>query len=650
MKKKKLTVALAGNANVGKTVIFNDLTGLHQHIGNWPGKTIEKAEGTLRFEGREVDVIDLPGIYSLSTFSQEEVVSREYIAKEKPDVVVNVIDASVLERNLFLTLQLLEMEAPLVIALNMADAAERKGITIDSKKLSKILGVPVVKTIATRDVGIKELMNAVASVAEKKRKKRQFKPSYCKPIERAIRVLAARLEKLGLAYSSRWMAVKLLEGDAEVEELVGRKSPSALSLAKKFRQKLEKCKRETCAATVTTEKYLTAKRLIDECQKIKHPETPPLESRLDSLLLHRVIGYVFLAIAGVLVFALVFSAGGLLSSALSDTLGGLKPLVTNAFEGLGGSLVADLVWSGVFEGVIAGLTIALPFLLPFFVLLSILESSGYLARMAFLMDNVMRKIGLHGKAFIPLLLGYGCSVPACLSCRIMEDERERITAGFVVTLVPCAARTVVILGLVGAFLGLKWALAIYVFNLLVVFLLGRLAFKVLPGEPMGLIMEMPPYRLPQPSSVLKETWGRLSDFVLVAFPVIIVSTFVITLLQLAGLTQTISSLLSPVTVGWLGLPAVVGIVLVFGILRKELTLIMLAAIFGTQNFASVFTPVQMIVFTLVTLFYIPCAATIAVLAKEFGWKKTVCITLFEIAFAVLLGGTAFRLLTALNIP
>lgn len=265
------------------------------------------------------------------------------------------------------------------------------------------------------------------------------------------------------------------------------------------------------------------------------------------------------------------------------------------------------------------------------------------------MDNVMHRIGLHGKAFIPLILGYGCSVPACLSCRVMEDERERLTAGFVVTMIPCSARTVVILGLVGAFLGLKWALAIYIFDLIVVFLLGRLAFKVLPGEPMGLIMEMPPYRVPQIGSIAMESWGRISDFVIMAFPIIIVSTFIIELFYLAGVVQGISNLLSPITVGWLGLPSIVGIVLIFGILRKELTLIILAALVGTQNFATALTPIQMVVLTLVTVFYIPCAATMAALAKEFGWKKALYITIFEIVFAVLLGGVALRVLTALRI-
>jgi ferrous iron transport protein B len=335
----------------------------------------------------------------------------------------------------------------------------------------------------------------------------------------------------------------------------------------------------------------------------------------------------------------------MLAQLLSSLLTSFKPFVIQL---LGEGFVGQIVWGGFFEGVIAGLTIAIPYLIPFFLILSLLEDSGYLARMAFLMDAVMHKVGLHGRAFIPLLLGYGCNVPACLSCRILENKRERDIAGFLVTLVPCAARTVVILSLVGAYLGFQWALAVYAFNLLIIFILGRIAFKLLPGEPMGLIMEMPPYRMPSLKSVFNETWGRLQDFIFMAFPIIIASTFLIKLLELLGVVSILSRLLSPITVGWLGLPEAVGITLIFGILRKELTIIMLASLLGTQNFATVLTPIQMLVFTLVTLFYIPCVATISALAKEFGWRRALYITAFEIGFALLLGGVAFRLLGMLG--
>jgi ferrous iron transport protein B len=263
------------------------------------------------------------------------------------------------------------------------------------------------------------------------------------------------------------------------------------------------------------------------------------------------------------------------------------------------------------------------------------------------MDNFMHAIGLHGKAFIPVMLGFGCNVPGCLGCRIMETARERLLTAFVVTLVPCAATTVVILGLVGKFVGIQWALALYVVNLLIIFFLGRLAFRALPGEPTALIMEMSDYRVPHVKTVLKQTWFRLWEFITMAFPLIIAGSLVIKLAEILNLLEPIAAILSPVTVTWLGLPAATGVALIFGVLRKELTLIMLATLLQIEptNFAQVMTPIQMIVFTLVIMLYIPCIATISVLKKEFGWTKAFFITVSEILLALLSGGVAFRLLS-----
>jgi ferrous iron transport protein B len=256
----------------------------------------------------------------------------------------------------------------------------------------------------------------------------------------------------------------------------------------------------------------------------------------------------------------------------------------------------------------------------------------------------MHKIGLHGKAFIPMMLGYGCNVPACLGCRIMETERERTLAAFVTTLVPCAARTVIILGLVGRFVGIQWALVLYIFDLFVIFALGRLAFRLLPGEPSGLIMEMAEYRMPQLKTVVKETWFKLVEFIKIAFPLIVVGSLVIKAADVFGLLNPVASLLSPITVVWLGLPVITGVTLIFGVLRKELSLILLAALLAPIGLQAL-TPVQMVVFTLVAMFYVPCVATISALVRELGRKKALIISLFEIAFAIVLGGVALRLLT-----
>ena len=642
MSSNHFRIALAGNANVGKSVIFNQLTGLHQHIGNWPGKTVEKAEGTLHFKGYTIDIIDLPGIYSLSTFSIEELISRDYIATEKPDLVINVVDASLLERNLFFTLQLLELESPLIVALNQIDMAKKKGIMIDYEKAEKILGVPVIPTVAVSGKGIYGMLETAVGVIEKKTKMEPLKPRYGKQIEERIEDLVILLSKIQLRYPARWVAIKLLEEDGEVEKEVLAVSPEIVAVAEKFRGELEELHGHSCPTVVTSERYQVASRISGEIQEITDPLKTPLREKLHTVTTHRILGYPIMLAAVLTVFIAIFTFGDFTSALLGDLFFGLKPTFDTV---LGTGIIGKLIWGGVIEGIIGGITVALPYILPFYFILYLFEDSGYLSRIAFLMDNLMHKMGLHGKAFIPVMLSFGCNVPGCLGCRIMETNRERLLTAFVVTLVPCAATSVIILGLVGAFVGIEWALALYIINLIIIFVLGRIAFKVLPGEPTELIMEMSDYRVPHMRTVAKQTWFRLREFIVMAFPLIIAGSFVIKLVEVANLLDLIVNLSSPLTVAWLGLPAVTGIALIFGVLRKELTLIMLATLFGTTNFAQVMTPVQMIVFTLVVMLYIPCVATIGALVKEFGWKKALSITVFEIVFALLVGGIAFRLLT-----
>jgi ferrous iron transport protein B len=642
MNKKKLLIALAGNANVGKSVIFNHLTGLHQHIGNWPGKTVERAEGTLHFKGYTIDVVDLPGIYSLSTFSLEELVSRKYIAVEKPDLVINVVDASVLERNLFFTLQLMELETPIVIALNQMDIAKSKGIQVDIKKLEHLLGIPVMPTVAVKGVGITKLLEKAIETIEKEAVKKHPQVMYGEEVEEKIGKLVENLKKVHFVYPPRYVAIKLLEGDEEIEREIRRIDPQIVSAAKKLAAEIENIHGHGCSTVITSERYEAAGCIARAAQKLVSPIKPTKVERLHNFTTHKVTGYLTLILSLLLIFYAIFTFGDYTSGLLSDVLYGLEPFFAGAF---GTGIAGALLWGGVMEGLIAVITIVLPYIIPFYLILYFLENSGYLSRIAFLMDNVMHKIGLHGKAFIPIMLGFGCNVPACLGCRIMETQRERLLAAFVVTLVPCAATTVIILGLVGNFLGIHWALALYLFNFLIIFVLGRLAFRVVPGEPTALIMEMHDYRWPHMETILKQTWFRVAEFIKIAFPLIIVGSLALKLAEVSGVLEPIAAVLSPVTVVWLGLPAITGITLIFGVLRKELSLVMLAALLGTTNFAQVLTPVQMVVFTLVAMFYIPCIATIAALLRDFGWKKSLFITVFEIAFAIVLGGVAFRLLT-----
>jgi len=650
--KQSITVALAGNANVGKSAIFNQLTELNQIIGNWPGKTVERAEGKLHFGGYTIKVLDLPGIYSMSTFSMEEIVARDYIAIERPDIIVNIVDASALERNLYFTIQLLELQLPVVMALNQIDFAAKRGIEIDVDSLSKILEIPVVPTIAITGVGIKELLSTVIDVVEGKIESSATKVQYGKEIEENLERLEytvkERLPQLSARYPARWIATKLLERDEDIAHKVRESEGGAevLAFADEIINRIEKVHGEPSSIVIASERYGTASRIAREVTRIISPPRVTFEDRLSAVTAHRVLGYPILAAVVATMFSIIFVAGDFLVSVLESLFEEmLVPIASTLLSQVLPPTFVEVIAGGFLSGIGAGLAIVLPYIVPFYILLAILEDSGYLPRAAFLMDNLMHKIGLHGKAFIPLLLGYGCNVPACVGCRIMETDRERFLAGFVAVLIPCAARTVVILGLVGRYVGLHIALALYLFDLVLVFALGRLAYRVLPGEPVGLIMEMPPYRMPSLLVVMKKTWVRTKDFIYIAFPLIIVGSIILQFLMSSGLIWPIAESMSPLMSGWLGLPNLSGIPLIFGVLRKELTLILLAELAGTTNFEQVLTSVQMIVFALVTMIYIPCIATVAALAREFGWKRAVGVSVVDISLALIIGGVAYRVIS-----
>lgn len=576
--KKKLHIALAGNSNVGKSALFNYLTGLSQHVANWPGKTVEMAEGTCCFGNYEITVVDLPGIYSLSTFSKEEEVTREYIVKEKPDVVVNVIDSTALERNLFFTLQLLELGVPIVLCLNQNNAAKRKGIEIDEQRLGHFLKIKAVKTTATTGVGVWKLMQACCETA------------------------------------------------------IDNKAPKKIRYLHTTEAKGEKL-----AAFVAEQRYDAANRIALNVQSIsKHPEA--IAEKIDVLTMHPIFGYLIMFLVLGIIFYSIFTFGNIVSSWISEFFTGFRPPMNN--------VILDLLWEGFMGGFVAGLTLVIPYVLPFYLLLTILEDTGYITRVAYLLDGIASRIGFHGKAIIPMILGYGCNVPACVGCRIMEYDRDRLIAAFAITMIPCTARTVVILALVGAYLGPWWALGLYIFNVAMIMILAKVAFKVLPGEPVRLIMEMPPYRFPSISSVLKHVWWKIKSIFSIVFPYYMFGGLLFALAYTAGIFEFINGIFTPISVGWLGLPVFATTLLLFGIVRKEFIVVLPAVIFGTSNLSTIFSPLQMVVITLIAMFYIPCLATIETLRREFGWKKALWITLFEIIFAVVLGGIAFRVLAA----
>jgi len=583
-----------------------------------------------------VDVLDLPGIYSLTTVSEEELISRSYIIKQNPDCVINVVDSTNLERSLIFTLQLLELERPVIIALNMTDLAKRKGITVDVKKLQKILNVPVIPTIASRGSGLTRLVDKAIDLKTGKPERTIHK--YGKEIEQGIEELSDQLKGIDLPYPLRWIAIKLLEKDSDITARVSELKPRALESSLRIMEELEEIHGHDSPLVIADERSLLASRITRETVRIAKDRELSLNERLEVLTTHKVTGYLFMILILGGMFLAVFSFGNRLSEWLDSIFSGWHDLWEAA---VGTSFWPALGWSAI-ESVLALIQIAFPYILPFYILLYLLEDWGYIARISFLMDKLMHKMGIHGKACISFIIGLGCNVPGCLSCRIMESKRERFITAVLVTLVPCSAVSVIVFGLVGKYVGLLWALGLYIFATVLIFIVGKISSKLMIGEPVELIMPMPDYKTPNIKTIFSQTWDSLKEFIYIAAPIVIVSGVVIQGINLAGWMPAIASVMSPVTVNWLGLPAVTGILLIFGILRKELILVMLAAYLGTTDFNEVLTSQQMITLAVVSMFYVPCVATISVLWKEYGWKKALVITLAETAFAIVLAGLVKR--------
>ncbi|HTY82003.1 MAG TPA: ferrous iron transport protein B [Dehalococcoidales bacterium] len=649
-----LTIALAGNANVGKTVIFNHLTGSDQITGNWPGKTVERAKGFTHHGDYDADIIDLPGIYSLSTFSMEEVVTREYIAQEKPDLIINVIGAPVLERNLFFTLQLLEMNVPMVVCVNQMDIAASKGITIDTEKLEKILGVPVLPAIAAKNQGINELKEKSFQIAEQQYKHRQqhkhehgreaeAEPAivhttrYSDELEIKIEELTELIskEQTKLDYPPRWLAIKLLEGDSKVKESLETVSKSAVGAAAAMEKEIQEKQNQPAYVAFASERYALAAEITQSVQSQKALKTT-FNDRLERLATGKITGYIaaFIVVGGLLIWT--FTVGTALSNLLARFLGlfhSVNPVITGSFW--------SILGNGVYGGLVAGITLVIPYVIPFYLMLAVLEDSGILTRVAFMLDSAMHRMGLHGKAIIPIILGYGCNVPAIYATRIMGNRRERLLAAFAVTFSPCAARTIIIFGLVAKFMGLWWALSLYAIDILLMFVIVRIAVKAVPGETTGLIMEMHAFKTPSPTAIFKQVWSRTKSLIYMVFPIYIISSAAIQLAYVEGWLNPVNSGLSFLTVSWLGLPAAAGVLLIFGAARKELILLMAVTIFGA-NLAATFSHAQLFVLAMVGMIY-PCFATIGALTKEFGWKSGWSIIGANMIAALLVSGITAKL-------
>ncbi len=632
----QLTIALAGNANVGKSVIFNQLTGMVQQTGNWSGKTVGIGEGTLIHHGRQITIVDLPGIYSFSTYSMEEAVTREYILTRHPDVVINVLDATSLERNLYFTLQLEEMDIPLVVALNNTDIARKKHIHTDIKALSKELHAPVVSTIAVKGIGVHELVDAALEIAGQHRNGvTRNRLKYGPEVETRIEKIKQAWNSRDLAYPARWAAVELLEGDIELTAVLNREAPEIVSLAGKLSSEIAEIHGEDSTAVITAERYALAARIVQLTSTAAEPVSGR-GRRLDDVVLHPVFGYVLFFVTMAVILVLMSLFGGWITGLITSLFNHLNPHLTG-WLGL-------IFWNGAVVGFYAALTVGLGFILPFFLILGWLGDSGYLPRIAFIMDRPCHLVGLHGQASLPLITALGCNVPACLGCRVMENRRDRLIAVFLSTLVPCSARTSVVLGLVGAFIGWPWAVGLLAFQFLILFVVGWLLNRLNPNRSPGIIMEIPEYRFPDIRIVWKQAWYRFKDFLKIGVPFIVIGSAVIEALRVFNILDSITHALTPITVSWLGLPAFAGVLLIFGILRKEANLALLISLAGGAAINTIISPLQMVVLSIVVMLYIPCISTIVVMVKEVGIKYSLAMIVAETAMALLIGGIAYRLL------
>lgn len=534
-----IKIALAGNPNCGKTTMFNTLTGANQYVGNWPGVTVEKKEGKLkskRTKGEEVIVTDLPGIYSLSPYTLEEVVSRDYLLKEAPDVIVDMVDATNIERNLYLTTQLIETGVPVVIALNMADLLEKRGIRIDTERLSKLMNCPVVETSALKGEGLEKLIDVTIKTAEK-REKVLPKPIFSDELEKAVTAAEQLLPSSVEADKRRWYAVKLLENDSKVTESM-KLSLSGESTAERLRRELERTHDDDMESIVTDERYQFIQKVTAAAVK-KGREKMTASDKVDRIVTNRILGIpIFMAVMFLVYYVSVTTVGTMVTDWTNDTfVGAIQSAVQTFLAGIGtNETVISLVSDGVIGGVGAVLGFV-PQMAILFLLLSILEDCGYMVRIAFVMDRVFRHFGLSGKSFIPLLISSGCGIPGIMASKTIEQDNDRRLTIMTATFIPCGAKLPVI-ALMGGVMA-SWATgsyeaggfvapAMYFVGIAAVLVSAIILKKTKPfsGKPAPFVMELPQYHIPQAKTVLLHVWERLKGFIIKAGTILFIACVV----------------------------------------------------------------------------------------------------------------------------
>jgi len=519
MTHKKIKVALAGNPNSGKTTVFNAITGAHQHVGNYPGVTVEKKFGTRRFQGYDLDVVDLPGVYSLTPHSVEEALARNFLVEEKPDVVIDIIDSSNIERNLYLAIQLMEMGVPLVLAFNMSDVSASRGVRFDLDQFSRLFGVPIVSTVGHRNHGIEELLSTSLKTALESNSNRTRSISYGKEIDSELHKLQDILVSENGTSSShyrRWLAIKLLEGDSEVLNLAGNRNLcNVAGLSKAVEQssnRLESIMGDHPEILIADRRYGYISGVLKETVSSTVEQRKTASDKIDSVVTNRLLGLPLFLGLMYAVFHLTFTVGDPMMGWIEEFFGWLGGTVESWWQVGSDSALKSLLVDGIIGGV-GGVLVFLPNILLLFLAIAILEDSGYMARAAFIMDRLMHKIGLHGKSFIPMLIGFGCSIPAIMATRTLENRRDRLTTMLVIPLMSCSARLPIYALIIPAFFPQMWHGAmlwiIYVIGILLAIVSAKLLRStVFRGESTPFVMELPPYRMPTLKGVLIHMWER----------------------------------------------------------------------------------------------------------------------------------------------
>jgi len=631
-------IALAGNPNVGKSLIFSRLTGVGVISANYPGTTVEYEEGRAKFMGMTVTVVDLPGTYSLAGNTDEERVATKLLYERRPETVIAVLDATRLERNLVFLFELVESGYNVVAALNMYDVVRKSKMDIDIARLERILMMPVIPTVATKGEGIDSLLYTSIQI----RRRSRFQVRYDSHLERMLAELERALRQEDWWLPLRAVAIRLLVGDPNV---ISKASPEAQNLAQSLRKEFQKGHGEDVVVHIQRDRFGEAGNIAREVIG-KAITAKKARSLTKDLTLRPATGLPILVGVLALVFITLVFVGGAIEGVL---VAGYHDTGRPFFRHIADKTDSDIA-SGIVEGVSlsieAMLALVVPYILVFYVMLSLLEDTGYLVRVVSLLDGLMHRFGLHGRAVIPMVVGFGCNVPALLATRAMGSRRERLILATLITIaVPCSAQTAIIVGSVGKFAGAWWALLIYVILMATLVVLGLFLHRTIRFEPTGMFVEIPDMRWPSGKQTAIKTYIRLKEFLTIAFPLLLAGSVVLEALMAIGMLQKIIEPTEPFMTSVLGLPAFTAVALVFGILRKEMALQMLMVLGGTSNLASVLADHQMFVFALVMAVFMPCLAAFAVMLKEFGPRSTVMVAASSISLALLMGAAANALLS-----